>query len=52
MMKRSEEGDIIDFSALERQLSSAVEADRRYHRENDAKLRAVSQKVGSYEEFR
>lgn len=30
----------------------AVEQDQRYHRENDAKFRAVHQKVGSYEEFR
>ncbi|KAM9844198.1 dynein axonemal assembly factor 19 isoform 2-T2 [Aulostomus maculatus] len=44
--------DIIDFSALERELQAAVESDRKYRQENDAKLRAVAQKVASYEEFR
>ncbi|XP_056157933.1 coiled-coil domain-containing protein 103 [Lampris incognitus] len=46
------EGELINFSALERELCAAVEADQRYQRENDAKLRAINQKVGSYEEFR
>ncbi|XP_072549730.1 dynein axonemal assembly factor 19 [Salminus brasiliensis] len=43
---------VIDFSALERELQAAVEADKKYQRENDAKLRAVHQKVATYEEFR
>ncbi|XP_020567736.1 coiled-coil domain-containing protein 103 [Oryzias latipes] len=43
--------DVIDFSALERELKAAVESDRRYDRENEAKLRAVHQGV-SYEQFR
>ena len=42
----------IDFGKLERELHKAVEADARYWRENDAKFRAVNQKVGSYDEFR
>jgi hypothetical protein len=42
----------IDFSKLEKQLLVAVEEDARYQRENDAKFRAVAQKVGSYEEFK
>ena len=29
-----------------------MEADEKYLRENDAKFRAVNQRVGSYEEFR
>ena len=44
--------DHIDFDALEEELHAAVEADARYWRENDAKFRAINQKVGSYEEFR
>ncbi|NXO47102.1 CC103 protein, partial [Aramus guarauna] len=38
--------------ALERELRAAVAADERRERENDAKLRAVRQRVPSYEEFR
>ncbi len=44
--------DRIDLGRLEKELVSAVEADRRYSRENDAKFRAVNQKVATYEEFR
>ena len=44
--------DEINFSKLERELSAAVEADKKYSRENAAKFRAVEQRVGSYEEFR
>lgn len=43
---------VINFSALERELESAVEADKKYRRENDAKFRALHQKVATYEEFR
>lgn len=42
----------LDPVALERELQAAVEADERRERENDAKLRAVRQRVPSYEEFR
>ena len=41
-----------DFRKLEKELALAVEADEKYLRENDAKFRAVNQRVGSYEEFR
>ncbi|XP_029491413.1 coiled-coil domain-containing protein 103 [Oncorhynchus nerka] len=44
--------EVLNFSALERELQSAVEADKKYQRENDAKFRALHQKVGTYEEFR
>ncbi|XP_054849591.1 coiled-coil domain-containing protein 103 [Eublepharis macularius] len=43
---------MIDFHALEKELQEAVAADEKYQRENDAKFRAVRQKVASYEEFR
>ena len=42
----------VDVDKLERELVTALEADRRYSRENDAKFRAVNQRVQSYEEFR
>lgn len=42
----------IDVRKLERELVGAIEADRKYSRENDAKFRAVHQKVATYEEFR
>ncbi|XP_053309697.1 coiled-coil domain-containing protein 103 [Spea bombifrons] len=42
----------IDFQELERELAVAVAADEKYKRENDAKFRAIHQKVSSYEEFR
>lgn len=44
--------DEIDMSKLRKQLGEAVQADEVYWRENDAKFRAVRQKVASYEEFR
>ncbi|KAM6041935.1 dynein axonemal assembly factor 19 [Chlamydotis macqueenii] len=42
----------LDPGALERELRAAVAADERWERENDAKLRAMRQRVPSYEEFR
>lgn len=47
-----EKCDVIDFSALKKELDRAVEADLKYQRENAAKLRAIHQKVATYEEFR
>lgn len=44
--------DKIDFGKLERELFNAVEADASYWRENDAKLRAMEQRVESYDQFR
>ncbi|NXK00884.1 CC103 protein, partial [Corythaixoides concolor] len=42
----------LDPAALERELRAAVAADERRERENAAKLRAMRQRVPSYEEFR
>ncbi|KAI7803684.1 coiled-coil domain-containing protein 103 [Triplophysa rosa] len=47
-----EKSDIINFCALEKEVQAALEADRKYQRENDAKFRALHQNVASYEEFR
>lgn len=46
------ERDVIDFPALERELQAALESEQRHQRENQAKLRAVAQRVDSYREFR
>uniref|UniRef100_A0A3P8WJ61 Dynein attachment factor N-terminal domain-containing protein n=1 Tax=Cynoglossus semilaevis TaxID=244447 RepID=A0A3P8WJ61_CYNSE len=43
---------VIDFSALERELQTTLESDRRYQRENETKLRAINQNLASYKEFR
>ena len=50
MVSRNE--DRVDFDKLEQELNAAVDADARYWRENDAKFRAIHQKVATYEEFR
>ncbi|XP_050418014.1 coiled-coil domain-containing protein 103 [Patella vulgata] len=42
----------LDFNKIDKELDAAVEADKRYYRENDAKFRAVHQKVATYDEFR
>lgn len=42
----------LDPRVLERELREAVAADEKRDRENDAKLRAMRQRVPSYEEFR
>ncbi|XP_063951708.1 coiled-coil domain-containing protein 103-like isoform X2 [Lytechinus pictus] len=44
--------DRIDFNKLEKELNAAVEADASYWRENDAKLRAMEQRVETYDQFR
>ena len=44
--------DWIDFAKLEKELDQAVEKDARYWRENEAKFRAVEQRVETYEQFR
>ena len=41
----------IDVRKIENELVAALAADRKYERENNAKIRAVTQKVASYEEF-
>lgn len=43
---------VIDFKKLEKELTHAVEDEARYWRENDAKFRAVHQKVATYDEFK
>lgn len=48
----SKDSDHIDFNKLEAELHAAVESDQKYWRENDAKFRAVNQKVATYDEFR
>ncbi|XP_037665370.1 coiled-coil domain-containing protein 103 [Choloepus didactylus] len=47
-----ERNDVINFKALEKELQAALTADEKYKRENAAKLRAVEQRVATYEEFR
>ena len=44
--------EFIDVGKVEKELVTALEADRKYSRENDAKFRAVNQRVATYEEFR
>ncbi len=41
----------INLGQLASSIESAIASDQRYQRENDAKFRAVAQKVQSYEEF-
>lgn len=45
------EKEEIDFIRLEKELFEGIEKDKKYWRENDAKLRAVEQRVATYEEF-
>ena len=42
----------IDFEILETELQNAIQEDFKYWCENSAKLRAINQKVSSYNEFR
>ena len=44
--------DMIDFNKLESELADAIAKDEKYQRENDAKFRAIRQKVANYDEFR
>ncbi|XP_068193864.1 coiled-coil domain-containing protein 103 [Antennarius striatus] len=46
------ERDVIDFSAMEKELRGTIRAEEKYKRENDAKLRAVTQQVATYDDFR
>lgn len=50
--QRSIMSEKIDVGKVEKELVAALAADRKYARENDAKLRAVTQRVATYEEFR
>ncbi|XP_034242422.1 coiled-coil domain-containing protein 103-like isoform X2 [Thrips palmi] len=42
----------IDFTELEKELEAAIDQDSRYWLQNDAKIRAVNQRVATYDEFR
>lgn len=42
----------IDFSSLETELSKAIQNDIRYWQKNDAKIRAVNQRVATYDDFK
>jgi hypothetical protein len=42
----------IDVSKVQAQVTNAVLAEQKYWRENDAKLRAIEQRVPTYEDFR
>ncbi|XP_030197253.1 dynein axonemal assembly factor 19 [Gadus morhua] len=44
--------ELIDFRSLDRELLAAVREDQKGRRENAAKLRATSQRLATYEEFR
>jgi len=44
--------DSVNFGKLHKELTSAVERDEKYQRENAAKFRAIQQKVANYDEFR
>jgi hypothetical protein len=47
-----EDDDTINYTALESELHAALEEDAKYWRENDAKFRAVEQRVATFDEFR
>lgn len=51
-MTSSQKDDMIDFAKLENEVTSAIARDEKYQRENDAKFRAIRQKVANYDEFR
>ncbi|CAD5115765.1 DgyrCDS4711 [Dimorphilus gyrociliatus] len=42
----------INFDRIDKQVHKAVLADEKYSRENDAKFRALHQKVATYDEFK
>ena len=48
----SKHDDAVDFDKLEKELTDALAQEQRYWTENDAKFRAVDQKVATYDEFR
>ena len=50
--KVSHDEDHFDFSKLEAEVRQTVINDERYWRENDAKIRAVEQRVPTYDDFR
>ena len=44
--------DQVDLQSIHREFVQAFNAEKKYERENDAKFRAINQRVASYEEFR
>ncbi|BFZ21847.1 hypothetical protein BsWGS_24886 [Bradybaena similaris] len=50
--KVSHDSDYLDFSKLEKEIKNAVVSEERYWQENDAKIRAVEQRVPTYDDFR
>ncbi|KAH9498130.1 hypothetical protein Btru_008333 [Bulinus truncatus] len=50
--KVSHDDDHLDFKKLEVEVQTAVVNEERYWRENDAKIRAVEQRVPTYDDFR
>ena len=50
--KMSYDDENFDFNKLEAEVQQTVVAEERYWRENDTKIRAVEQRVASYDEFR
>ncbi|XP_059160966.1 coiled-coil domain-containing protein 103-like [Physella acuta] len=50
--KSSHDDDHLDFMKLEKEVVNAVISDEKYWRENDAKIRAVEQRVPTYDDFR
>ncbi|GFR82822.1 coiled-coil domain-containing protein 103-like [Elysia marginata] len=50
--KPSYDDDHLDFGKVEKEAKSLVDYDERYWVENSAKIRAVEQRVASYDEFR
>ncbi|RUS84844.1 hypothetical protein EGW08_007385 [Elysia chlorotica] len=48
----SHDDDHFDFGKVEKEAKSLVDYDERYWVENSAKIRAVEQRVGTYDEFR
>jgi len=45
-------GDSIDLSSLEKNFRRAADSETRYWQQNDAKFRALAQKVPTYEDFK
>jgi hypothetical protein len=42
----------IDYKMLESELDAALKADELYKLQNDAKIRAIEQRVPTYDDFR
>lgn len=51
-MENNDDDDVINLSELETELHAATEEDAKYWQENEAKFRAMEQRVATYDEFR